>query len=262
MSLHSGIFVKNYKTVMEPKVRFVHRDCAFDRRISTFAIVNITHCDIRDFLEDAFIHFERAIYDILLEHKIVKVNAVFSAVLEKQIAAIDTQSPPPPPHSNFDVDEILDNSGGLDLYDAMVNDLLRLPESRDISQILNGVLDIEEESESRAAGGATAPTNTEAPSMLRETQTLHINSSSQTVHLYTNLRRFFENSVKLHILARFDEAALHGSGFTLSTINELSIQVNKYDPICGGIGSTYKDTPNFLKFKGAIVNVKNKDYEF
>lgn len=49
---------------------------------------------------------------------------------------------------------------------------------------------------------------------------------------------------------------MEGSGFTLSTINEQLIQVNRYDPIRG---SSYIPLPKYLKEKKAIINVKNRD---
>lgn len=73
---------------MEPKTRFEYRKYAFDRRITTFAIVNISHGDIREFLDEAFVHFERVLTELILVHKVVKVNTVFSAVLEKYAAAV------------------------------------------------------------------------------------------------------------------------------------------------------------------------------
>lgn len=49
---------------------------------------------------------------------------------------------------------------------------------------------------------------------------------------------------------------IQGSGFTLSNINELLVQINRYDPIRG---ASFIDLPKYLKAKHAIVNVVNND---
>lgn len=57
-------------------------------------------------------------------------------------------------------------------------------------------------------------------------------------------------------MKHFDEVIRKGSGFTLETINELVVEVNKYEPLAG---SSFIQLPKFLKDKKAIVNVMNDD---
>lgn len=90
----------------------------------------------------------------------------------------------------------------------------------------------------------------------KEKQTLHIHTSSTIVLKDDNLNELFKNTVVNFILQKFDEAVMQGSGFTLSSINELIVEVNKYDPLSA---SSYIKLPKYLKDKHAIINVKNED---
>lgn len=90
----------------------------------------------------------------------------------------------------------------------------------------------------------------------REYQTVHIHTDNIIVERDTNLSELFEESVLTIILLKIDEAIMKGSGFTLSSIEELVVEVNRYDPIRG---SSYIKTPKFLADKRAIVNVENED---
>ena len=51
---------------------------------------------------------------------------------------------------------------------------------------------------------------------------------------------------------------LKGSGFSLQSITNLVLQINKYDPLKG---SSYIELPKWLANKKAIINVKNTDNE-
>lgn len=60
------------------------------------------------------------------------------------------------------------------------------------------------------------------------------------------------------VLQKIEDIEIRGSGFSLSEIKELNIQVSRFEP-CPG--SSYIDLPKFLKLKHAIINVKNRDNE-
>lgn len=49
---------------------------------------------------------------------------------------------------------------------------------------------------------------------------------------------------------------MQGSGYTLSEVVDLNIQISRFDVIAG---SSYIDLPDFLKSKKAIINVQNND---
>lgn len=89
-----------------------------------------------------------------------------------------------------------------------------------------------------------------------EKQTTHIHTKNEIIDIDTDLSQFFEDIVIEYILKKVDDVMLEGSGFTLSSINELAVQVNQYNPISG---SSYLPVPTFLASKHAIVNVRNFD---
>lgn len=70
---------------MSSKILFEQRESAFDRRLYTFAVVNVDHFDVREFLFDAFEYFDAEVHGLLEEHHMIKLCANFSAVFEKDI---------------------------------------------------------------------------------------------------------------------------------------------------------------------------------
>lgn len=69
-----------FVTKMSERIVFEERNTAFRRRLLTFAVVNVEHIDIREFLKDAFHHFEEQISLLIEDNTLVKVNAVFKSV--------------------------------------------------------------------------------------------------------------------------------------------------------------------------------------
>lgn len=178
------------------KVDFEHRDSAFSRRMLTFAVVNRGHIDIKDFLLDAYSHFEHNIRIILEMHTRVKVNTCFCATFEKIItSSVENEQ-----------DEQIDED------------------------------------------------NHKQPKV--EKQNIYIHTKSVPIERYTDLYTHFMEMVLDTILSKVDDVVMRGSGFTLSCINELLVQVNKFDPLRG---SSYIKLPKVLANKHAIVNVKNRD---
>lgn len=65
------------------RVKFENRDTAFDRRIQSFAIVNLEHIDIKVYLKDIFPIFVSEITKIVNTSFIIKVGACFIAEFKK-----------------------------------------------------------------------------------------------------------------------------------------------------------------------------------
>lgn len=68
---------------MSNLIVFEERESAFERRLLTFAVVNVEHINIREFLGDAFHYFEENVNNLLVEHTLVKVNTVLKLVFAK-----------------------------------------------------------------------------------------------------------------------------------------------------------------------------------
>lgn len=90
-------------------------------------------------------------------------------------------------------------------------------------------------------------------------QDLFIYTTNMIIERNTNLSVIYERSVLNTIVMQFDDAITHGSGFTLSSINDIEVQINEYDPLRG---SSYIRTPTYLANKKVIVNVQNKHDDF
>lgn len=85
---------------------------------------------------------------------------------------------------------------------------------------------------------------------------LYIQTSPITIERETDINEKFEQNVMNFIVAQIDDHATMGSGFTISRINELEVQINEHDPLRA---SSYIKTPNYLANKKAIINVQNND---
>lgn len=72
----------------------------------------------------------------------------------------------------------------------------------------------------------------------------------------SNLKEHFKVNIVDEIMQGVENATFQGSGFTLSAIISLNVQVSSYEPLKG---SSYVQTPKKLASKKAIINVQNKD---
>lgn len=167
---------------MSDRVVFQERGTAFDRRLFTFAVVNVEHIDIGEFLADAYHHLQAEITKLIEVHTLVKVNTVFKATFSKFV----------------DTDEG--------------------------EQVVK--------------------------------QPIYINSKNYVIDFETDLHEYYQDVVVAYTLAKVDDIVMRGSGFSLTEINELLVQVNEFRPIAG---STYIPLPPELAKKKAIVNVQNTD---
>lgn len=91
---------------------------------------------------------------------------------------------------------------------------------------------------------------------LTEKQTIFINTRNAVIDIDTDLCEFYSESFVKYILGQIDEVVLHGSGFSLSSIKELVVQISRYEPLRA---SSYIDLPKEVAKKKAVVNVYNQD---
>lgn len=86
-------------------------------------------------------------------------------------------------------------------------------------------------------------------------QTLYFATPNKTVHLGTDLDKHYKENVFDEVLKSVENSVFYGSGFTLSRIIKLEVQVCSFEPIKG---SSFMETSRKLHKKKAIVNVKNE----
>lgn len=60
-----------------------HRESAYQKRIQSFAIINVKHTDLGVFFNEAFHYFNDQIHNIQRDNAAIKVNACLSAEFEK-----------------------------------------------------------------------------------------------------------------------------------------------------------------------------------
>lgn len=142
---------------MSDGVVFEERETAFRKKLFTFAVVNVEHIDIREFLADAFHHVEKQLYKLIAEHTMVKVNTVFTAVFSKFVASNEGEKV--------------------------------------------------------------------------ESQTIHMHTRSTVLDSDTDVRDYYQNSIVEYTLDKIEDIAMQGSGFSLSEITELCVQVLECRPI-------------------------------
>lgn len=88
-----------------------------------------------------------------------------------------------------------------------------------------------------------------------EKRIVYIPTKVQDIDINTNLRRHFRRDVIMHVMNQIQEVMVEGSGFVLSKINELHVQIFKNDPLRA---SGYIPLPNALKYcTKSIINLRN-----
>lgn len=90
--------------------------------------------------------------------------------------------------------------------------------------------------------------------ILTEKRDIHIPTKNHVINSTTNLREHFLNEIISYIVRKVDEVLIEGSGFKLSRIIHLRVQIFKYEPLRG---SGYIKLPKKLKGKRSVVNLKN-----
>lgn len=87
-------------------------------------------------------------------------------------------------------------------------------------------------------------------------KSLYFGTPNVIIGLDSDLTKHFELNIVEEVMNSVETTAIQGSGFTLSRIIELVVQVAVYNPLGG---SSYVKTPEKLAKKGAIINVNNPD---
>lgn len=90
----------------------------------------------------------------------------------------------------------------------------------------------------------------------KKKETYYAPTSTQIIGFDTNLSDHFNKNVVEEVVHCLDHAHFQGSGFTITRIDRLSVEVYLYEPLGG---SSYLELPKKILGKRAVVNVKNHD---
>jgi len=74
----------------------------------------------------------------------------------------------------------------------------------------------------------------------------------------TNIDDIDVQSLQTDLTNQLDLYTNLGSGWSLVSIDDCTINIARYNPL---VGSSYIDTPRFIKVKRAVINVTNKNDE-
>lgn len=91
-----------------------------------------------------------------------------------------------------------------------------------------------------------------------EKRLVYIPTKMKEIYESTNLSRHFQSDIVNHVMRKVDEVMVEGSGFTLSKIIKLTVQIFKYEPLHA---SGFIELPRVLKNKRSIINLKNTNDE-
>lgn len=92
-----------------------------------------------------------------------------------------------------------------------------------------------------------------------EKRTIHIPVKTKEMDFYTDIEAFFKNDIIEYAKKQIDEVMVEGSGFTLSKIEHLRVQILKHDPLRGSGGEM--KLPESLQNKRSILNLINTHNE-
>lgn len=84
----------------------------------------------------------------------------------------------------------------------------------------------------------------------------YINTINHAMESNTNRKEWFTKNIQTTILSKLEEFQERDSGWALSRIINLQININKFTPL---LGSSYIPLPREIKRKEACINVKNQD---
>lgn len=227
---------------LNDRIEFQAIDKAFNRRIRTFAVVNKVHVDISEFLNDAFRIYQTELVRTLEEHNIIKTMAILVAEFEKKLYASDNNV-------------ASDNKNNSD-HNSTESDQSNIRENENIHSNSDYNDDFDmfiNENENENENEQANISGIDSEQTIKET--LYFSTSNKIVGLGTDLHKHFKENIIDEVLKSVENTAIRGSGFTLSRIIKLDVQICSYDPLRG---SSYIETPLKLFKKGAIVNVMNK----
>jgi len=84
----------------------------------------------------------------------------------------------------------------------------------------------------------------------------YMNTKTHEIHRDTNIDEWFLNNINDVILKDLQEFQEKQSGWTISAIVNLVVNINKFTP---QLGSSYVELPHKIKIKKACINVENND---
>lgn len=84
------------------------------------------------------------------------------------------------------------------------------------------------------------------------------NTNNTVILRSTNLQEWFNENVQGKVLSKVEDFQEKDSGWSLVEILNLTVNINKYVPLGGGL-STYVEVPEAIKRKKAVVNIENND---
>ena len=97
------------------------------------------------------------------------------------------------------------------------------------------------------------------PNKINEDPYVVFVKTEQIVVLKSNhfkLSQIFDSKIVPSFQAEMDDTIMRGSGWSVESIQELHLNVARYEPLSG---SSYLPLPDFIAKKRAVINVKNAD---
>ncbi|XP_046736598.1 uncharacterized protein LOC124405611 [Diprion similis] len=85
-----------------------------------------------------------------------------------------------------------------------------------------------------------------------------LNTKNQVILQPTDIHGCFEENVKQKVMAKVEDFQEKDSGWSLTEIINLTVNINKYVPLRGGV-FTYTPLPKDIQDKKAVVNIRNSD---
>lgn len=237
-------------------------ESAFDRRILSFAIVNISHLDIHLFMNDAFELYKTEVNRVLESFQMIKSMAILRVEFEKKIIT---------PPENVQLTNLTNSEENVQatIHDNNESNVNTESSSTNDNDAVNNIA-MDEEAEQQNDENTTANevdehanenignvqnTNSDGDNDQTTKETLYLATSNKVITLSTNMEEHFE-TITEEISKALENSAFEGSGFTISRIIQLDVQVCSYDPLGG---SEFIELPKKLKYKRAIINVDNND---
>lgn len=89
-------------------------------------------------------------------------------------------------------------------------------------------------------------------------ETKYFNTRNEMILSTTDLSEWFNDNLTDRLLRKVQEFQEKDSGWALRSIINLMINVNRYEPLRGGL-STYVKLPKKIQTKKAVVNIENRD---
>lgn len=100
------------------------------------------------------------------------------------------------------------------------------------------------------------PTNSQYDPIF-EKRTVYITTLAREIDYSTDIEDHFQSDIVNYSIRKIDEVMIEGSGFTVSRIDRLRVQIFKYEPL-NGAGDWFNiPLPRHLKNKKAVLSLKN-----